>query len=134
MLASRTRSLRLAIAGGGTGGHLVPGLNLCRRTEQLDDVLWLTSGRKVEDRVLHGIDERLGHVSWERVVLALEPRGGGAPSRPGLLVRSAPRGAARAPRAPRARHAGVARDRRIHVPARRARGAFARHSRSRCSR
>ena len=100
-LASRTRSLRLAIAGGGTGGHLVPGLNLCRRTEQLDDVLWLTSGRKVEDRVLHGIDERLGHVSWERVVLALEPRGGGAPSRPGLLVRSAP-AALRARRALRA--------------------------------
>jgi len=100
-LAVRSRALRLAIAGGGTGGHLVPGLNLCRRTEGLADVLWLTSGRKVEDRVLLGIDEQLSGVSWERVVLELEPRGGGAPSRPALLVRSAP-AALRARRALRA--------------------------------
>jgi UDP-N-acetylglucosamine--N-acetylmuramyl-(pentapeptide) pyrophosphoryl-undecaprenol N-acetylglucosamine transferase len=56
----------------------------------LSDVLWLTSGRPVEDRVLAGIDEKLASVSWERVILALEPRGGGAPSRPALFFRTAP--------------------------------------------
>jgi UDP-N-acetylglucosamine--N-acetylmuramyl-(pentapeptide) pyrophosphoryl-undecaprenol N-acetylglucosamine transferase len=56
----------------------------------LADVLWLTSGRAVEEPVLAGLDDALRGVPWERVVLALEPRGGGAPSRTTLLLRSAP--------------------------------------------
>ncbi len=77
----------------------MPGVNLCLRAlaqrdpggeADLADVLWLTTGRAVEERVLAGIDEKLARISWERVVLALEPRGGGAPSRPALLWRTAP--------------------------------------------
>src|SRR5580765_1267372 len=97
-----TGVLRLAIAGGGTGGHLVPGLNVCLRAlsrreggradresvRELSDVLFLTSGRAVEEPVLAGLGEKLAGVPWERVVLALEPRGGGAPSRTALLLRT----------------------------------------------
>jgi UDP-N-acetylglucosamine--N-acetylmuramyl-(pentapeptide) pyrophosphoryl-undecaprenol N-acetylglucosamine transferase len=87
----------LAIAGGGTGGHLVPGVHLCTRAlsrhderPTLSDVLWLTSGRSVEERVLARLDEKLSLVAWERVVLPLERAGGGAPSRPELLLWTAP--------------------------------------------
>jgi UDP-N-acetylglucosamine--N-acetylmuramyl-(pentapeptide) pyrophosphoryl-undecaprenol N-acetylglucosamine transferase len=104
----RGGALRLAIAGGGTGGHIVPGLHLCRsvlaepRTPRggnagtsgagaaLGDVLWLTSGRSVESRVLAGLQDQLAGTTWERVALDLERKGGGAPSRPTLLVRSGP--------------------------------------------
>lgn len=78
----------------------MPGLNVCRgalaRTKAnadrvvLADVLWLTSGRAVEEPVLAGLGEMLRAVPWERVVLALEPRGGGAPSRAALVWRTAP--------------------------------------------
>ena len=83
-------ALRLAIAGGGTGGHIVPGLHLCRSViSELGDVLWLTSGRAVEARVLADLDAQLAGLASERVALDLEGRKG-APSRPTLLVRSAP--------------------------------------------
>ena len=55
----RTRTLRLAFAGGGTGGHLVPGLHLLAHLRERDslpaDLLWFTSGRAVERHVLAGI-------------------------------------------------------------------------------
>jgi len=83
--------IRLAIAGGGTGGHLVPGLHLCRSSlADLADVLWLTSGRAVEARVLADLSWKLAGATCERVALDLERQGGGAPSRPALLLRSAP--------------------------------------------
>jgi UDP-N-acetylglucosamine--N-acetylmuramyl-(pentapeptide) pyrophosphoryl-undecaprenol N-acetylglucosamine transferase len=44
----------------------------------------------VEERVLAGLGDSLGDVPWERVVLALDPRRGGAPSRTILLLRTAP--------------------------------------------
>jgi len=59
-------------------------------TAGLEDLLWLSSGREVEDLVLAGFREKLGGVPFERAVLALEPHGGGAPSRPALLLRTAP--------------------------------------------
>lgn len=82
-----TPSLRVALAGGGTGGHIVPGLHVLDRASagaaRIEDLVWFTSGRPVEERVI-------GAREWpgERVVLRLEPRGGGAPSRPGLAART----------------------------------------------
>ena len=71
--------------GGGTGGHVVPGLHvldhLLEGGVELTDLLWFGAGRPVEDRVFAGLEERLGERPFERVVLALEPPGGGAPSR-----------------------------------------------------
>jgi UDP-N-acetylglucosamine--N-acetylmuramyl-(pentapeptide) pyrophosphoryl-undecaprenol N-acetylglucosamine transferase len=82
-IAALPEHLRLALAGGGTGGHLVPGLHLLdhllRQADGLDDLLWISSGRAIEERVLAGIDQRLGEVNLERVCLDLEPPGGGAP-------------------------------------------------------
>lgn len=83
--------LRLAIAGGGTGGHVVPGLHLldALRSElaasgagadTLEDLLWFHSGRRAEDRCLAELDAHPLPRSLERVVLRLEPDGGGAPS------------------------------------------------------
>jgi len=94
--------LRLALAGGGTGGHLVPGLHLLAAArelcaEPLADLVWFTSGRAVEERVLAGLEARLAPVPVERVALPLEPEGGGAPSRSALVLRT-PRAVARARR------------------------------------
>jgi UDP-N-acetylglucosamine--N-acetylmuramyl-(pentapeptide) pyrophosphoryl-undecaprenol N-acetylglucosamine transferase len=90
--------LRLALAGGGTGGHIVPGLHLlahvrARDTARIDDLVWFTSGRAVEERVMSSA--RAASLALERVALPLEPEGGGAPSRAALLVRT-PRAFARA--------------------------------------
>lgn len=91
--------LRLALAGGGTGGHLVPGLHLLshlvRRAEAgqgpgLASVVWFTSGRSVEERVLEGLEDTLGDVPCTRVALPVEPDGGGAPSLVRTGVRIAP--------------------------------------------
>jgi UDP-N-acetylglucosamine--N-acetylmuramyl-(pentapeptide) pyrophosphoryl-undecaprenol N-acetylglucosamine transferase len=61
----------------------VPGLHLVERASAIDqdgphlsDLLWFTSGREIEDRVLA---ELVVPCSYERVVLELEPPGGGAP-------------------------------------------------------
>lgn len=79
------RPLRLAFAGGGTGGHIVPGLHILAAAKECGaaplDLVWFTSGRAVEDRVLAKLAERAGDVPWERVVLPIEPPGGGAPTR-----------------------------------------------------
>ena len=101
------QGLRLALAGGGTGGHLVPGLHLLshlvRRADAgqgpgLASVVWFTSGRSVEERVLEGLESTLGGIPCERVSLPVEPQGGGAPSLLRTGVRMAP-AAARARRA-----------------------------------
>lgn len=90
--------LRMALAGGGTGGHIVPGLHLLAHAHAasrdlpraLDDVVWFTSGRAVEERVLaSALAQRAGR-DFERVVLPLEPAGGGAPSRAALALRTPP--------------------------------------------
>ncbi len=96
--------LRLALAGGGTGGHILPGLHLlaharsegaggaggARLPRALDDVLWFTSGRAVEDRVMSGTCMDGRDARFERVSLPLEPEGGGAPSRSVLALRTPP--------------------------------------------
>ncbi|HIG12631.1 MAG TPA: hypothetical protein EYG30_07330 [Planctomycetes bacterium] len=83
--------MRVAFAGGGTGGHIVPGLHLVARSlaggdaPRLDDLLWFTSGRAVEQRVLAEVPREL---PWEQVKLSLEPPGGGAPSRLRLIAQT----------------------------------------------
>ncbi|MEL6430012.1 MAG: UDP-N-acetylglucosamine--N-acetylmuramyl-(pentapeptide) pyrophosphoryl-undecaprenol N-acetylglucosamine transferase [Planctomycetota bacterium] len=84
------RPLRLAVAGGGTGGHVVPGLHLLDSLSAelnanpsvaaLDDLLWFHSGRRAEDRCLLEVDRHPVVGSLERVVLPIEPPGGGAPT------------------------------------------------------
>lgn len=78
---------RLALAGGGTGGHMVPGLHLLAHAAGsglAPHVLWLGAGRSVEERVLRAASPAI-RARLERVVLPLEPPGGGAPSRARLL-------------------------------------------------
>jgi UDP-N-acetylglucosamine--N-acetylmuramyl-(pentapeptide) pyrophosphoryl-undecaprenol N-acetylglucosamine transferase len=84
--------LRLAIAGGGTGGHVVPGLHLLdhlqapeggdadSKAQQLDDLLWFHSGRGAEKRCLAELDAHASAPRLERIVLEIEPDGGGAPN------------------------------------------------------
>jgi len=90
-----TQGLRLALAGGGTGGHLVPGLALLDHWAQQKgstplDLLWFQSGRAVEQRVLEGLEARLAPTPVERVQLSLEPPGGGAPSTARVLLHLLP--------------------------------------------
>ena len=93
--------LRLALAGGGTGGHVHPGLHLLSdpAAGEVADVVWFQAGRAVEDRAFRSTPLA---VEVDRVVLRLEPEGGGAPSLGRLAVHTAP--AARAARRALARH------------------------------
>ena len=86
------KDLRLALAGGGTGGHIVPGLHLVERSALggapgIEDLLWFTSGRAVEEHALAALPEAS---VLERVKLELEPRLGGAPSKLRLLTHTPP--------------------------------------------
>ena len=83
--------MRLAFAGGGTGGHIAPGRRVLEALdERLVDLVWFTSGRAVEDRALAGIEETLGGASWERVKGELEPAAGGAPGVARIALRLLP--------------------------------------------
>jgi UDP-N-acetylglucosamine:LPS N-acetylglucosamine transferase len=83
---------RFAFAGGGTGGHIVPGLHLLAdarsRGRAPTDLVWFTSGRAVEEPALAGLSELAP--ACERVVLPLEPAGGGAPGLARLARRALP--------------------------------------------
>ena len=88
-----TSAQRLALCGGGTGGHLVPGLHVlehARARGGLADLVWFTSGREVEERVLGDLARRCAPSPARRVVLEVEPEGGGAPTRTGLVLRTPP--------------------------------------------
>ena len=86
------RPLRIALAGGGTGGHLVPGLHLLDYALHAglapQHVLWLTAGRPVEARVLRDLESRYPGVSMDTFVLPLENPSGGPPSTGALLWRT----------------------------------------------
>ena len=52
---SSTQALRLALAGGGTGGHVLPGVHLVEQAQGeqgLADLLWFQTGRAVEVVIL----------------------------------------------------------------------------------
>ena len=87
-------SLSLAFAGGGTGGHVVPGRHLLAHLRasgaDLGTLLWFGAGRPIEDRALAGIEPELGGARLERVALSLEPPGGGAPGLGRLALRTGP--------------------------------------------
>lgn len=86
--------LRIAFAGGGTGGHVVPGVHLLRHmatTAPPAAVLWFGAGRRAENCALRGLSGVLEPgVRFEKVDLRLEPEGGGAPSPWALATRAAP--------------------------------------------
>jgi UDP-N-acetylglucosamine--N-acetylmuramyl-(pentapeptide) pyrophosphoryl-undecaprenol N-acetylglucosamine transferase len=85
--------MRLAIAGGGTGGHVVPGLHLLAHLQgssRLEHLLWFGAGRAAEARSLAALDALAAPAPVERVALSLEPDGGGAPSTLGLCLRTTP--------------------------------------------
>ncbi len=85
-------ALRVAFAGGGTGGHVVPGLHLLAwpavRAE-IEDLVWFQTGREAERRLLPRL-AAVAPASFERIELALEPRGGGAPTRARLALAALP--------------------------------------------
>lgn len=84
----------IAFAGGGTGGHVVPGLHVLERLITRGSapraLLWFGSGRAIEDRVLRAAGSSLAHVPLARVSLALEPPAGGAPTALRLALRTLP--------------------------------------------
>lgn len=82
--------LRLAIAGGGTGGHVVPGRHLLDVLHaaggSLADLVWFHGARPAEERCLRDVDGHPAAPSFERAALPVEPEVGGAPTL-GLLTR-----------------------------------------------
>lgn len=78
--------LRLAVVGGGTGGHVVPGLHVLAELAaaddlpDLEDLVWFVTGRAAEGAALARLDPLVAPLTPERVRLAIEPAAGGAPS------------------------------------------------------
>ena len=100
--STRLRGRHLAFAGGGTGGHIVPGLHLLDYLVAAGAppaaVTWLHGGRAVEREVLADLEQRAGGARVDRIPLPLEAVGGGAPALGGLALRL-PRATRRARRA-----------------------------------
>lgn len=73
--------MRVLFAGGGTGGHLFPGILLARELSRRGgEARFLVSGRAVEDSFFE-------KDPFPRATLALEPKGGGAPGKLSLAAR-----------------------------------------------
>ncbi len=84
-LRRRVSRMRVAFAGGGTGGHIAPGRHLLAHVGgELEHVLWFCTGRPVEERAF------AGQHGAQRVALDLEPESGGAPSNTRLVLRTLP--------------------------------------------
>ncbi len=84
----------LAFAGGGTGGHVVPGLHVLAHLENASraprDLLWFGAGREIEERALKRSSALLERIPFEHSVLSLEPPGGGAPSLARVAAKTVP--------------------------------------------
>ncbi len=90
---SSSRGLRLAIVGGGTGGHVVPGLHLLEYLRdtgeaELESLVWFETGREAESRSLARLEALVEGVPVTRIRIRVEPKGGGAPSLWRLLART----------------------------------------------
>ena len=87
-------SLRLAVVGGGTGGHVVPGLHMLaallsdESLPGLDDLVWFETGRAAEVASMARLDGLVGDRPVRRVRLAVEPSAGGAPSLARLFLKT----------------------------------------------
>ncbi len=58
-MSASTSSLRVVFAGGGTGGHLFPGIALAQELKRRlpeAKVVFLTTGRRVEEQALKSLD------------------------------------------------------------------------------
>jgi UDP-N-acetylglucosamine--N-acetylmuramyl-(pentapeptide) pyrophosphoryl-undecaprenol N-acetylglucosamine transferase len=92
--ASTERGLRLAIVGGGTGGHVVPGLHMLAALEASDelpplaDLVWFETGRAAEVASMARLDAIVEGCPLERVRVRVEPPSGGAPSGLRLVLRT----------------------------------------------
>jgi UDP-N-acetylglucosamine--N-acetylmuramyl-(pentapeptide) pyrophosphoryl-undecaprenol N-acetylglucosamine transferase len=91
---ARLQGLHIAFAGGGTGGHVVPGLHLLECMHQAGgqpgDVLWFGAGRAIEQRVLRDVNSLLPGTAFRHEVLELEGAKGGAPGMARLVRRALP--------------------------------------------
>jgi len=93
---SDSRGLRLAVVGGGTGGHVMPERHLLAWLTEgvgpdgvsLEDLVWFETGRRAEIEAMAGLEEDLAGTPVERVRLTVEPPGGGAPGLGRLALRS----------------------------------------------
>lgn len=95
------RGLRLALAGGGTGGHITPGLRLVRQLaaqQRLASVLWLAGDRRVDHRLLGDLPDVMRPVPARLLSLGIEGGRDRAPGRT-LQLRRMPAAVARAARA-----------------------------------
>lgn len=86
--------MRLAVAGGGTGGHIVPGRHLLDALSaaghELADLVWFHGGRPAEERCLRELDCHSAAPRFERIVLPIESDAGGAPTLGRLTRRMLP--------------------------------------------
>ena len=90
--------VRIAVVGGGTGGHITPGLEVVERLTQdgrLASLTWLAGDRRVDRRLLDALPERLAPIPVRVESLGVEGGRDAAPSR-GAQLRRLPRAVARA--------------------------------------
>ncbi|HID98206.1 MAG TPA: undecaprenyldiphospho-muramoylpentapeptide beta-N-acetylglucosaminyltransferase [Thermodesulfobacteriaceae bacterium] len=75
-IKTKEAALRLVIAGGGTGGHVFPGLAVAEALEEISglDVMWIGTGRPVEK-------DAMKEKAWQYRILKVRPiKGAGLPA------------------------------------------------------